>query len=272
LGALRDRLRNLDVVIVDALARGEPIDAYGALLLLRLYQSSRRESLADAVGRALTAGLADYQHTPSVVARAAWLASFVEATTVTDDERIGAAIRDLTRSLRGAWESSRMDEAAAAIGACLDTVRLDEFRPLAADAIDQLERLIGAAYRPGFGVGPYADQVRTASALLIAYRLSGRLPYSMLAEELMRQIDADGVDDFLTSCEAARVFSRLGTLHEAADYRAAAVIAPGADYFQDADRLLARLADEAQRRGAAGAIYGVALHELESARSARREP
>jgi hypothetical protein len=42
------------------------------------------------------------------------------------------------------------------------------------------------------------------------------------------------------------------------------VILPDADYRADARRLLAAQAAEAMQRGAAGAIYGVALLELES--------
>ena len=64
------------------------------------------------------------------------------------------------------------------------------------DAIDQLERVVGGGYRPGDGLvarsatasrrrGSVADHVRGASALLTALELTGRLPYSMLAEELI---------------------------------------------------------------------------------------
>jgi hypothetical protein len=59
--------------------------------------------------------------------------------------------------------------------------------------------------------------------------------------------------------------SRLAALHDDPDYRAAAVMVPAADYRADARRLLAAQAAEAMRRGAGGAIYGVALLELESA-------
>ncbi len=63
------------------------------------------------------------------------------------------------------------------------------------DAIDQLERVVGGSYRPGEGLvrdldgvrarGSVDDHVRGASALLTAFEITGRLPYSMLAEELI---------------------------------------------------------------------------------------
>ena len=118
------------------------------------------------------------------------------------------------------------------------------------------------------GQEAHPDQVRAASTLLTAYGLSGRLPYSMLAEELIQRVQSGATQlDFVTDCERARVLCRLARLHDDPDYRAAAVLAPGADYRRDAERLLAAHAAEARRRGAAGAIYGLALLELESADS-----
>ena len=66
-------------------------------------------------------------------------------------------------------------------------------------AIDELEHAVAASYRPGEGLvgsGPAAgrgsadDHVRAASALLTAFEMTGRLPYSMLAEELIAVIAA----------------------------------------------------------------------------------
>ena len=103
-------------------------------------------------------------------------------------------------------------------------------------AIDQLEHVVGGAYQPGAGVARRAssNQVRAASALLTAFEITGRLPYSMLAEELMqtaRRVDrrsTPSADAHSSShCEAARVFCRLAALHDDADYRKAAVIAVG---------------------------------------------
>src|SRR6185503_13251957 len=105
--------------------------------------------------------------------------------------------------------------------------------------IDQLERVVGGAYRPGAGVahtcdgaradGSPIDQVRASTALLTAFECTGRLPYSMLAEELIQhaQRDAWDVGDVVVHCEAARVFCRLAALHDDPEYRGAAVIAAG---------------------------------------------
>ena len=76
-------------------------------------------------------------------------------------------------------------------GDALDDSSLTEF------ALMSLERVVIALYRPGAGLAHYeaghlmvrgllVDQVRMASALVTAARLTGRVPYVMLAEELMQ--------------------------------------------------------------------------------------
>src|SRR5207344_999318 len=96
--------------------------------------------------------------------------------------------------------------------------------------------MAGGAYQPGEGVrGGLINQVRAASALLTAFEITGRLPYSMLAEELMQTAgrtapDGPDPDTIVVHCEAARVLCRLATLHDDAGYRNSAIIAPGADY------------------------------------------
>jgi hypothetical protein len=69
---------------------------------------------------------------------------------------------------------------------------------------------------------------------------------------------------FSIDCEAARVFCRLARLHDDAEYRAAAILAPNADYRADASRLLAELAPRARARADGAAMYGVALREFVS--------
>jgi hypothetical protein len=101
--------------------------------------------------------------------------------------------------------------------------------------------------------------------LLTAFDVSGRLPYPMLAVELMQTASGRPSHAFEEQCDAARVWCRLAALHASAGYRDAAVVAPNADYQADAIRMLSELADEAGRRGASAAIYGFALLELESA-------
>jgi hypothetical protein len=254
----------LQEVVLEAIARGESLDATALLFLLRRYRATLRDDLGDAVGRALALALDAPDRDAAIAERAAWLTLFVEASALTDDERLPLAIRDLVTELRAGWASPSIEQAAAAVGACLEAARLDGASSLAADAVDELERIVGRAYRPGADFGGALDQVRAAFTLLVAYGISGRLPYAMLAEELIQRSRTAASSEFVVACEAARVLSRLAALHDDTDYRAAAVILPDADYRADARRLLAAQAAEAMQRGAAGAIYGVALLELES--------
>jgi uncharacterized protein YyaL (SSP411 family) len=155
-------------------------------------------------------------------------------------------------------------------------------------AIDELERIVGGAYRPGAGVahsvgvaphvrGGFGDQVCAARALLTAYEISGRLPYSMLAEELMHLSlpDADAGVDFVLDCEAARVFCRLAALHDNQEYRRAAIVADGAEYWTVAGRILSRLSEGAGSRGVDAAILGLAISDygaLDERRTSNQDP
>jgi uncharacterized protein YyaL (SSP411 family) len=156
--------------------------------------------------------------------------------------------------------------------------------PLAA-AIDELERLIANAYRPGTGIahelehhdGPrsLADQIAAASALLTAFERTGRLPYSMLAEELVQFArrtlwdDRDGgfhgaagsPKPFDLNCAAVRVCCRLAVLHATDEYRTAAVVARDTDYRADAALMLRWLAAETPAHPMLRGAYGLALSE-----------
>ena len=259
-----DDVRRIETCVVDAIARGDAVDASALLFLLRRYQLTARDDLADAVGRALGAALDRSVRDPSIVARAGWLTLFVEASALADDARLHDVMGDLVEALRGGWRSASVEDACASIGACLHAAGLARFTGVAADAIDELERVVAAVYRPGAAIGALADQVSAAFTLLIAYSLCGRLPYAMLAEELIQRARLSAEAEFVPTCEAARVLCRLAALHDDPDYRASASVVPAADYRGDAARLLASQAAEARRRGASGAIYGVALLELES--------
>jgi uncharacterized protein YyaL (SSP411 family) len=169
-----------------------------------------------------------------------------------------------------------IDACLRASDVCVDR---GETQGLIADAVDELERIVGPLYRPGEGVahtvsepasarGNLADQVHTASALLDAYERTGRLPYSMLAEELMQfalnldpgTLEPRTLEHFLSSCEAVRALCRIAALHQDEDYRTAAVIAPDRDYVLEAGRLLDRLTDAHREDDAAvAADYGMAL-------------
>jgi uncharacterized protein YyaL (SSP411 family) len=109
---------------------------------------------------------------------------------------------------------------------------------------------------------------------LTAFDFSGRLPYPMLAEELMQfaretlwdeesgafcdpQDDARQV--FAANCGAAGILCRLAALHGRSDYRAAAVIRADADYAADAGRILRAQRDKFREHGVTSASYGLAL-------------
>jgi hypothetical protein len=264
---LREHASKLERAVLAALDGGAAADADALLFLLRRAQTTAGDGLVDRVGEALAAALPEADRALTVPARAAWVALLVETRQLSDDDRLDRTLARLVPLLQAQWSATAIGDAALAIEATLHAVTLPAFRSIAADAIDHLERLIATAYRPGSGVGATSDQVRTASALLTAYGLSGRLPYPMLAEELMQSARTALPSDFTTTCIAARVLCRLAALHDDAGYRAAAVLAPQAAYRADAVRLLESVALDAQARGAGGAIYGIALLELESASS-----
>jgi hypothetical protein len=124
-------------------------------------------------------------------------ALFAEASAVSDDERLRNAAGGLTASLRTSWgRESRVAIAAASVDGCLRASDRNIAVEIMQEAIDELERIVAAAYRPGEGVsqtaaaglprGRLADQTSAASALLTAFECTSRLPYSMLAEELMQ--------------------------------------------------------------------------------------
>jgi hypothetical protein len=267
--------------VVDPIAREDVRDAAVPTFLLRCYLSNEGFStdgvdVRDALGVALAQALALAGGDATVIGRAAWLTLLVEATAVAEDERMLPAAAELIAGLEAEWPAqTRIDEASASVEACLRAAEIVDPEPLVQDAIDQLERVIGGSYRPGDGLVrerdgirlrcSFDDHVRGASALLTAFELTGRLPYSMLAEELMviarRERPPDA--DLVIQCEAARVLCRLAALHDDPGYRGAAVIATGADYRADASRILAAQSARALAGSLAhAAAYGLALLDL----------
>jgi hypothetical protein len=262
--------------VVDAIAREDVFAAAVPTFLLRHYLSTDGADLRDALGVALAQALALAGGDAPVIGRAAWLTLLVEATAVAEDERMLSAAGELIAGLQAEWPAqTRIDEASASVEACLRAAEIVNPDEVVQGAIDQLERVIGGSYRPGDGLVrerngirvrcSLGDHVRGASALLTAFELTGRLPYSMLAEELMaiagREPSPDA--DVAIQCEAARVLCRLAALHDDPGYRGAAVIATGADYRADASRILAAQS----ARALAGtpsdaAAYGLALLDL----------
>jgi hypothetical protein len=273
------RIAELDDIAaraIEAVAREIVADAAVAIFLLRRYLATEGDGLRDTLGLALAQALANAATEETVIGRAGWLALLVEAAAVADDERILPAVAQLIDGFRGVWpQMTRVSDVSSSVEACLHATVIVNPEGLVQDAIDQLERVIGAGYRPGEGLigergglrvrGSADDHVRGASALLTAYEMTGRLPYSMLAEELMaaggRNIHAGA--GVAIHCEAARVLCRLAALHDDPDYRGAAVIAEGADYREDAARMLAVQSPRARAGSPSdAAAYGIALAEL----------
>jgi hypothetical protein len=284
---LTAQLESIAARVLEAVARHDPVGATALTFLLREYGVTDRADLGDALGGALAAALALAPDEATVVGRAGWVVLFTEVTLLTDDDRVMATAAALIGSLRDEWPSAlNVAEAAVSVDACLRaafSAGIVDPQDLVPAAIDQLERIVGGAYQPGggmahtFGVargvepgarvqGDRADHVRPAAALLTAFELSARLPYSMLAEELIQVGRREPWDeDLLVNCDAARVLCRLAALHADKDYQRAAVIAADVDYRADASRMLDAQAARALGRDRAtldeSAAYGLALRE-----------
>jgi len=293
----RETIEWLAQQVLEKVTRGEALDPCALFLLLRCYCATGRADFGDALGIALARALDDSASRTRSNDTPQWLMLFAEACAVSDDERLVTAALDLVRMLRDGWGGDNVEALMWSVDACLAAGDVCEPRELVPAAIDELERLAGAAYRPGGGIarlvaepdgqrGRLADQVRAASALLAGYSRTARLPYAMLAEELMQFArrtlwddraggffdlgtgSPDGVKSLAFNCEAARVLCRLAALHDDADYRGAAVLAPDAEYARDADRTLAALEPRCREGGIDVAIFGVALGERLALRSA----
>ena len=215
----------------------------GLTVLLDHYSRDDRADVRDAIERGLTAALAALEPAGGGVSRdsrldgvsrVAWLGVLADAAAWSDDERLPAAVQAHL-----------------------------------ADTIDALESDVRRAYEPGEGL---LDQdarahVFCASALLTAFDMTGRLPYSMLAEELTQTVrrrwwsDAQhGIPgDVMASAVAIQLFCRLAALHRDPDYAQAAVVPAGATYEADARDGLAALAATYREHPDAAAEYGAAL-------------
>lgn len=280
--------------VVAAIEQGETVEADALRFLLRRYLATDRSDVQRALEPALARAL-DRLAIPVIPVinattdrRAAWLSLFSEATALSDDDRLRTAGAELIAALRQDWgRLSAVEQGVASVEACLAACQLVDPQSVVPDAIDELERIVAAAYRPGHGLarsiddpggarGHLADHVRTASALLTAYDFTARLPYPMLAEELMQfarqtlwdeqmgtfhDSTAEPQPSFAINCDAARVLCRLAALHSRSDYRAAAVLASDADYLADAARILTAQGRAYRERGLDSAVYGLALTE-----------
>jgi hypothetical protein len=257
-------VEDVSQAVLAALARRDLPTPDALRLLLRGYAATGREDFRDALEAGLAHALEIAADSSSETA-APWLFLFGEAADASDDERVRAAVKDLAAKARMIWgATSSMSLSARSVEACL-RARLE-----LQGAVDELERLIAASYEPGHGLGKSVEgELATTGALLTAFLVTGRLPYAMLAEELIQHARRAylGRDDlsFEASCDAAGVLARMAALHNDDDYRAAAVISPAARYQDDAAAILERLAKDAPGRGLAGAAYALAAGELQSA-------
>ena len=265
--------------IVEAILRadacGEPIGPAGLTLLLRRYAATGRTDIRDALERGLPAAL-DARPPATDAAAADWLTVLCDAMAVADDERIAGAVSERAAALRAAWPSQGSVACALrGVGACLAAAQVleQDARDLLPAAVDELERIVCRVYQPGEALarslarsdepdGGPIEHVAAASALLVAYGATGRLPYAMLAEEIAQPAVGLDADDFTLRCDAARLFLRLALLHDDESYRSSAVIARDRNYRGEARRLLELLTPLGASRGAAAAIYGVALDEF----------
>ena len=203
------------------------------------------------------AGAADWTapHREKLLAtNAALLDLYLHAGVVLGDERWFARAVDLVQYINvalaasnGAWRASEdaepgrqfSDGNALAASAMLRAAGIFQDDALGKRALDALERVLLASYKPGHGVahsaagvrGLLADQVAMAAANLDAWESTGNVVYRMMAEELMHYAlrtmwDGSGggffdrVDNpeeppqpplkpFVLNCEAAIVLRRI---------------------------------------------------------------
>lgn len=272
-------------IVLDALAGGARPDGVALTFLLRRYTASGRDDIREMLEPALAAAL-DAWRDADHRGRAHWLTLFAEAALASTDERLRLAADEVAASLSREWDrGGDVATMAAGIDACLQASGQASSSGLVAFTVDALEHLVGASYRPGEGIASsdasgrrrvtLADQFGAASALLTAYVHTGRLPYSMLAEELIQSarrmwwdVAAGGFDDpanggkpFAVNCDAARVLCRLGALHRDREYTNTAVVAADADYAHDAEMVLLTLAPSVASEGVGAALYGLAADE-----------
>lgn len=223
----------LTETVARAMAHGD-IDPAAVLFLVRRYRETLDGSLRERIEEGLAVGLTVGARDAEPRRRCAWLGVLVEAAAVADDPRLAEAVQRETPS-----------------------------------AIDDLEEFLRRRYEPGEGLlgGSLLEQVLSASALLTAFDLTGRLAYPMLAEELARYARRAAWDDeagafrggFAENVVAARVLCRLAALHLDADYLSSVVVAAPADYLDDARRTLLALSGPYRDHPESAAHYGLAL-------------
>jgi len=200
-----------DAVVANV--RSEPASPAAVFVLLHVYAQSGAAPVGEALEPLLTEALEAVQRPGDAALRCEWLGIVSQAAAFSDDQRLPAAVERLLP-----------------------------------EAIDGLERAAAALYEPGERPEPSARaaHIACANALLTAFDLTGRLPYPMLAEELLQASRHDGWNEaagmyeggFAMNGTAATACCRLAQLHRDPDYAARAVLSRAAHYADDAERAL----------------------------------
>ena len=290
-------LNDLTDGVLDATADGDT-DPRALTFLLRRFAVTGRDDLSAPLGEALARAVDAARDAAGCDARSRWLEVFVTAATLSSDDRMHKAVAELVEGLRSEWRrTTTVADLVTSIDACLQATTVFESNDLVREAIEELERVVADAYRPGYGIASAIgasdrprrlwDQIRGASALITACIGTSRLPYGMLAEELVQFarrsfwdadagafVDAESADDppasiaasFAANCDAVRVLCRLARLLNHEEYQRAAIVADGADYRGDASRILTAHARAAHAHAGGAAAYALALDDWLSLR------
>jgi hypothetical protein len=243
------------------------------LFLLRRYTGGLRPDIAGPLGIAFAREI-DRLSPECAVDPETWLMLFTESAAASDDPRLVRAAGQLLPVVRRRWGADEVDAAARSLEASLHAADLPDGRKMAADAVDALERVVAGAYRAGAGVshrlsdaagarGAVSDHVCLSSALLAAHSVTARLPYPMLADELLCTLPLSAIDEadepFDIRCKLAQVCCRLAVLHRDPQYQQSAVLAEGIDYASRAERTLTMLAETTAPQRESAAHFGLAL-------------
>jgi hypothetical protein len=254
-------------LLLTADARGESLGPAGVTFLVRRYAETGADDIRGALERGLARAL-DGDIT------AAWIHTLCEAAAVTDDDRIVEAVARAARGLRDGWPSrGAIVDAMRSVDACLAAASLVADGPssdLLAATVDELERVICVTYHPGEMLprslrtpdaadGGVEEHVAAATALLTAHDVTARLPYSMLAEELIQAVRQSGGPK---GPPYTRVLCRLARLHDDEDYRRTAVIAQSSDYRAEAKAVLEEIPPPGAALCEDAAMLGLATDDL----------
>ena len=269
--------------LMRSLAAGETHAPAVLRFLQRRFAATARDDLRDVLGPAIGAALEEEEEDNDLER----LLTLSEAAGLSSDPALVDVVRREAVRCRGAWPArGAVAPAATAVECCLVAARALSEPAWTSDALDELERIVGLAYEPGDGIaqqlttrvripGDLATHVAMSLALLEAFDATGRLPYPMLAEELMTHVErrpdagpatrAESVERIekvggltsIASLDAARVWSRLARLQQDPDYRAVAVTRGDRD--RHAERRLRGFDAEAESDPRLVAAYGLAL-------------